>query len=205
MSRASHILTLAAAAVAFATVTAPAPAASKKVTCTKVRGDTMYRDRTLRVIQKVTRAKADPDASTVTLRFCKPGSTAAPKLLARFSNTLDGSLTVEAVVRGGPRYLALELAAQTGTTDATELFVYNLSTRQRTFAFGSEDGFDYVVTTDGGVALLQAGTVVGYDSTGERPLASGASALAGVENTVYWKIGDAAATATLIGEARRIP
>ena len=186
-----------------ATMCAAAPASAAKITCTKRAGDTVFRDRTLRVIQTVKRSKSDPDASTATLRVCKPGSRTAPKLLDRFVNTLDGSLTLQAVVRSG-NHLALELDEQTGATDATDLFVYRLSARERTFSYASEAGFEYVVASGGGVALLEAGKVTGYDAAGERTLAAtGASALAGRGDLVYWTAGGAAASATLTGEARR--
>jgi hypothetical protein len=201
-ARVVPLLTLVALLVAFPGA-APSAAKKKKVTCTEVGGDTIYRDRTLRLIQKVKHSKSDSDASTVTLKFCKPGSKDAPKTLATFKNDLDGSLTVDAVVRGGTKYLALELAEQTGTTDATDLFVYNLSTRKRTFAYGSEGGFDYVIASGGGVALLEAGKVTGYDGAGEHALGSAASLLAGSENAVYWTSAGTALTATLNGEALR--
>ncbi len=194
---------LAAVAVAGAFPAAAPAAKKKKVQCVKRSGDTIYRDSTLRVIQSVKTSKRDPDAGTVTISFCKPGTTKAPQVLAAFQNDLDGSLTPRGATRGGSNYLALQLDEQTGTTDATSLFVYDLKTRTRTFAYGSENGFEHHVTGDGGVALLEAGTVTGFDASGQKPLGTAASALAGAGNVVYWTSNGAAQAATLSGPGKR--
>jgi hypothetical protein len=193
---------IAAVAVAGA-VPAVAPAAKKKVQCVKRSGDTVYRDSTLRVIQTVKRAKGDPDASTVSISFCRPGTTRAPVTLTAFDNTLDGSFTLRRVTRGGSGHVALELDEQTGTTDATNLFVYDLASRTRTFAYASEVGFEHHVTGDGGVALLEAGSLTGFDASGQKALGTAAAALAGSGNVVYWSSNGTAHAATLGGAAKR--
>ena len=192
------------AAVAFAgAVPADAPAAKRKVQCVKRFGDTVYRDSALRVIQRVKKVKGDPDASTVTISFCRPGTTRKPATLTTFHNNLDESFTLRGVTRGGTGHLALELDEQTGTSDATNLSVYDLTTRARTFAYASENALAHYVTSDGGVALLEAGNVTGFDASGERALGTAATALAGSGNVVYWTSNGAAQAATLSGAAKR--
>ena len=51
----------------------------------------LYRDSTLRLIRVVKSVKGDPDAETVKISFCKPGTTKAPAQLTTFANTLDGA------------------------------------------------------------------------------------------------------------------
>ena len=81
--------------------------------------------------------------------------------------------------------------------------MYDLTTRQRTFAYASEAGFEHYVTGDGGVAILEAGKVTGWDGTGEKALGTAAAALAGSANVVYWTSNGAAQAATLSGPAKR--
>ncbi len=191
-----------AALCALPALAAPADAAKKKVTCTKRGGDTILRDTSLRVYQTTKAVKGDPDASTITVRFCTPGTKSASKQLAVFANTLDESLTVRRAVRGTD-HLGLELDVSTGTVDATSFWVYRLSTRKQTFAYSSEDPFEYALTAGGGVALLEGGALRAFDGAGERAVATGASAIATSGDTVYWTAGGAAASAALSGEATR--
>lgn len=201
MSRA-HRLAAAATVAAVCALPATAPAA-KKVTCTKRSGDTLLRDSTLRVYQNVKHAKGDPDASTVTVSFCTPGSKAKSKRLTTFDNTLDGAITIDAALRAGPDHVALDVAESTGTVDAEGLYLHRLSTRVRTFEYSSEDPFTFAVTTGGGVALLQGGVVKVFDGAGERQVATGADRLAASGETVYWTAAGAAASTVLSGEGKR--
>ena len=202
---ARYIPLIAAVAIGGALPAAADAAKKKKVQCVKRSGDTIYRDNTLRVFQTVKRSKGDPDASLVKVFYCTPGSTKKPKQLEVLSNSLDESLTVMSVSRGGTNYLALELALSTGTADANELWVYDLTTTQRGFAYASENEFEHYVASDGGVAILEAGAVKGFDASGEKALGTAATALAGSGNVVYWTSNGAAQTATLTGAAKSNP
>ena len=204
MFRTIRYIPLIVAVAVVGAVPAAAPAAKKKkVQCVKRSGDTIYRDNSLRVFQVVKKVKGDPDASLVKISYCTPGSTKTPKQLTSFANNLDESFTVMGVSRGGTNFLALELALSTGTADANEVFVYDLATHVRTFSYASENEFEHYVTSDGGVAILEAGNVKGFDASGEKALGSAASALAGSGNVVYWTSNGAAQTATLAGTAKR--
>ena len=203
--RTARFIPLIAVVALSGAMPAAAPAAKKKVQCVKRSGDTIYRDSSLRVFQTVKKVKGDPDASIVKIFYCTPGSTKKPKQLTGFQNNLDESFTVMGVSRGGTKYLALELAASTGTADANELFVYDLTTHLRTFAYASENPYEHYVTSDGGVAILEGGAVKGFDASGEKALGTAATALAGSGNVVYWTSNGAAQTATLTGAAKSNP
>ena len=201
--RTARFIPLIAVVAVAGAMPAAAPAAKKKVQCVKRSGDTVYRDSSLRVFQTVKKVKGDPDASFVRISFCTPGTTKKPKVLEAFSNNLDESFTLRGVTRGGANHLALELDEQTGTSDATDVFVYDLATQMRTFAYASENPYTHVVTADGGVAILEGGTLTGFDASGQKALATNASALAASGNVVYWTASGAAQSATLAGTAKR--
>lgn len=205
-----------AAAIVLLTASAllvgsPAGAVAKKkkrTPCEQIAGDTLYRDGTLRFFRVVRRHKSDADASTLSLRFCKPRSTRRATILRTISSDLDAAITVTRVARAGKDHMAVEYSEQTGTDDAVILKIYNLQTRVRTFEFSQDgsDGFEWVVTRQAGAAVIDgAGNARGFDGSGEHPLGVGASALASAGDVVYWTQGGLAMSATLTGAAKSAP
>jgi hypothetical protein len=141
----------------------------------------------------------------VRIYSCRLGSRKAV-LTTRFRNDLDGELRLDEAILGSSGYLGIVFAELTGTSDSTDVFLYDLSAPdRRIFTFnrdGSREGMQVVVTRHGGVAVLDAGVVTVHDSAGTRVAApSGAAALGrGVAgDTVYWTAGGTAASTVLSG------
>jgi hypothetical protein len=187
----------------LAALLAAAPASSAtKTTCTKVKGDTVFRDRTVRLIQTVKQSKSDPDASTVALRFCKPGSKSAPRNLFGWANSADGDISLQRVAHAGDR-LALELFESAGAGEGSSVRVFELSSRRMKFTYSTEEpNFDWYLSTGGGFAALERGKVSVVDGGGPRVMAAtGASQLAGSGDTVYWTEAGVAKVTQLSGAA----
>lgn len=194
-------LTAALAALAVALVPAAAQAASPR--CEAKEGDTIARNTTTRVFMRTT-GTVD-DGQSVRIYSCRLGTRTAV-LTTRFRNTLDGELRFQEAVLGSSKYLAIVFAELTGTSDSTDVFLYDLSQAdRRIWTFnrdGSREGLQVVVTRNGGVGILDGGAVTVHDDTGGRTVAaSGASDLArGLGgNVVYWTAGGVAASTTLVG------
>jgi hypothetical protein len=190
---------IAAAAVALA----PAAAQAASPRCEAKQGDTLARNTTTRVFQRVT-GNVD-DGQDVRIYSCRLGTRTAV-LTTRFRNDLDGELRVQEAILGSSKYLGIVYEELTGTSDSTDVFLYDLSVPDRRyFTFnrdGTREGLQAVVTRNGGLAVLDAGVVTVFDSVSTRIVApSGASALgwgAGT-NTVYWTAGAAPFSTALNG------
>jgi hypothetical protein len=190
---------IAAAAVAVA----PAAAQAASPRCEAKEGDTLARNTTTRVFQRVT-GSVD-DGQDVRIYSCRLGTRTAV-LTTRFRNDLDGELRVQEAILGSSKYLGIVYEELTGTSDSTDVFLYDLSVPDRRyFTFnrdGTREGLQAVVTRNGGLAVLDAGVVTVFDSVSTRIVApSGASALgwgAGT-NTVYWTAGTAPFSTALNG------
>jgi hypothetical protein len=190
---------IAAAAVALA----PAAAQAASPRCEAKEGDTLARNTTTRVFQRVT-GSVD-DGQDVRIYSCRLGTRTAV-LTTRFRNDLDGELRVQEAILGSSKYLGIVYEELTGTSDSTDVFLYDLSVPDRRyFTFnrdGTREGLQAVVTRNGGLAVLDAGVVTVFDSVSTRIVApSGASALgwgAGT-NTVYWTAGAAPFSTALNG------
>jgi hypothetical protein len=190
----------------------PAAASAAKPTCAKRSGDTLYRDKTLRVYQTTKRSKSDPDAFRLTLRACKPSSKKTPKIIEFFTNDLDGTTTIDSVTRNG-KYFTIVHDEATGTNDAIAIRLFKVSTYTNTFTYRAEgaDVPDFYATVSGGFAVIDdGGGLVGYaardsasgQATGRRwyePL--GAVGLAGDGDTIYWSKSGVVKSATLKGAA----
>lgn len=195
--RAAAALALAAAAA----VAMPASALAVAPRCEAKLGDTLVRTTKVRVFQRV--SGTIDDGQRVIFYSCRPGSRAYRRV-TDWRNSLDGELRIRSVALGGSRYLVMDLDEVTGVTDSWDVFIYDLETSRRTFAFsrdGTPQSGDAVVATrSGAIALIdeEAGSVRGYDAAGGRLLeASGASNLAAAGNAVYWTAGGAPRSATL--------
>jgi hypothetical protein len=190
------------AAIAVAAVPATAHAASPR--CEAKEGDTIARNATTRVFQRVT-GTVD-DGQDVRIYSCRLGTRTAI-LTTRFRNDLDGELRLQEAILGSSRYLVIVFAELTGTSDSTDVFAYDLSVPDRRYFTynrdGSRMGMQVVATRNGGVGVLDEGVVTVWDSAGRRTAAaSGASELGrGATNTVYWTAGGTAASTVLDGRA----
>jgi hypothetical protein len=189
------------AAVALACIPAAADAAAPR--CEAKVGDTIARNATNRVFQRVTGTVND--GQSVRIYSCRLGTRTAV-LTTSFRNDLDGELRLQEAILGSSKYLAIVFEELTGTSDSTDVFLYDLSTPdRRIWTFnrdGSREGMQVVVTRNGGVAILDAGVVTVHDNLGAKVVApAGASDLGrGLGgNVVYWTAGGAAASATLTG------
>ncbi len=141
------------------------------------------------------------DGQTVWIYTCKIGSRSVTRL-DRFNNSLDGFLRYRSSYLNSNRWFLLGLDEQTGTSDAFDLFLYDLQTGDRVWRF-SRDGADIPqvgVTRHGGVAILAEGVVRAFDSSGPRTLEpSGASELAVGEDNAYWTAAATPRSAALNG------
>jgi len=189
------------AALALAAVPTSAQAASPR--CEAKEGDTIARNTTTRVFQRV--SGTVDDGQDVRIYSCRLGTRTAI-LTTRFRNTLDGELRLQEAILGSSKYLGIVFEELTGTSDSTDVFLYDLSVPDRRyFTFnrdGSLEGLQAVVTRNGGLAVLDAGVVTVFDSAGTRIAGpSGASALGwGIgTNTVYWTAGPTPFSTTLNG------
>jgi hypothetical protein len=190
---------IAAAAVALA----PAVARAASPRCEAKEGDTVARNTTTRVFMRTT-GTVD-DGQDVRIYSCRLGTRTAV-LTTRFRNDLDGELRLQEAILGSSKYLGIVFEELTGTSDSTDVFLYDLSVPDRRyFTFnrdGSREGLQAVVTRNGGLAVLDAGVVTVFDSAGTRIAGpSGASALGwGIgTNTVYWTAGPTPFSTTLNG------
>ena len=183
-------LALAGLILAAAVALPPAAAQAASPRCEAKDGDTIARNTTTRVFMRTT-GTVD-DGQDVRIYSCRLRTTTAI-LTTRFRNDLDGELRVQEAILGSSKYLGIVYEELTGTSDSTDVFLYDLSVPDRRyFTFnrdGSREGLQAVVTRNGGLAVLDAGVVTVFDSISTRVVApSGASALgwgAGT-NTVYW-------------------
>lgn len=203
----SALAALAVTVLVPAALAAPAGARSRP-RCNNARGDTILQSGNLRVFSTSTPSRTDPDAATLRVFACAPRSRRIRRL-ETFKNNLDGSLTPAGAVRGGSRWLVLDLREETGTSDGRDLFEYDLKTSKRVARAATDDfqSTPLVATSGGGFALLSppllgggGGKLTAFDSGGGRVLqAAGASALAAAGNTVYWTAGGVVGSATLTG------
>jgi hypothetical protein len=190
------------AAIAVAAVPAAAQAAAPR--CEAKDGDTIARNTTTRVFQRVT-GTVD-DGQDVRIYSCRLGTRTAV-LTTRFRNDLDGELRLQEAILGSSKYLVIVFAELTGTSDSTDVFAYDLSgPDHRYFTYnrdGGREGMQVVATRNGGVGVLDGGVVTVWDAAGQRTAAaSGASELGrGSTNTVYWTAGGVAASMVLAGRA----
>ncbi len=194
-----HRLTIALVAAALLAVAIPSAANAAAPRCEAKDGDTIARTNKVRVFQRI-RGTID-DGQTVWVYTCKIGSRSV-KRLDRFNNSLDGFLRYRSSYLNSNRWFVLGLDEQTGTSDAFDLFAYDLDTGERTFRF-SRDGADVpqvAVTRHGGIAVLAEGIVRAFDASGPRTLeASGASELSASENLAYWTVAGTPRSAVLNG------
>lgn len=188
--RRSLAVKLAVCALLCAAASLPANAGATAPRCEAKEGDTLTRSTTTRVFQRV-RGTVD-NGQTVSIYSCRIGTRGVVRV-ERFRNTLDGSQRVDEAVLGSSRWVVLVLDEETGTSDAMDLFEYDLSmSDRRVFTFsrdGTREGAQVVVTRSGGIGLLDDGAVRVFDAAGARVAApSGASDLGrGLGgNTVYW-------------------
>jgi hypothetical protein len=145
------------------------------------------------------------DGQDVRIYSCRLGTRTAI-LTTRFRNDLDGELRLQEAILGSSKYLGIVFEELTGTSDSTDVFLYDLSVPDRRIwtssRDGSREGMQVVVTRNGGVAILDAGVVTVHDNLGAKVVApTGASDLGrGLGgNVVYWTVGGAAGSATLTG------
>jgi hypothetical protein len=197
-------LALAAALVALGIASAPAAAQAASPRCEAKEGDTIARNATTRVF---TRATGDPNGDGQDLRIfsCRLGTRSAV-LVERIRNTLDGTLRIQEAKLGSTKYFAVLYDETTGTSDATDVYLYDVTRPgNRIFAFsrdGLREGLQFEVTRNGGLAVLDGGVVTLADGAGRRVAQpSGASELAWAPggNRVYWYAGGIPLTTTLSG------
>jgi hypothetical protein len=98
------------AALAVAAVPSAAQAAAPR--CEAKEGDTIARNTTTRVFQRVT-GTVD-DGQDVRIYSCRLGTRTAV-LTTRFRNDLDGELRLEEAILGSSKYLAIVFEELTGT------------------------------------------------------------------------------------------
>ena len=198
-------LALAGLILAAAVALPPAAAQAASPRCEAKDGDTIARNTTTRVFMRTT-GTVD-DGQDVRIYSCRLGTRTAV-LTTRFRNDLDGELRLQEAILGSSKYLGIVFEELTGTSDSTDVFLYDLSVPDRRyFTFnrdGSREGLQAVVTRNGGLAVLDAGVVTVFDAAGTRIAGpSGASALGwGIgTNTVYWTAGPTPFSTTLNGRA----
>jgi hypothetical protein len=196
-------LGLAGLVAALAVAAVPISASAAAPRCEAKLGNTIARNTTTRVFQRVT-GTVD-DGQDVRIYSCRLGTRTAV-LTTRFRNTLDGELRLEEAVLGSSKYLAIVFEELTGTSASIDVFEYDLSIPDRRFFTfnrdGSREGMQVVVTRNGGVAVLDEGVVTVHDAAGTRVVAaSGAGDLGrGLGgNVVYWTVGGTAASTVLTG------
>jgi hypothetical protein len=184
------------AVAALAGLTAPsALAASPK--CEDKVGDTLARNATTRVFQRITGKVGD--RRSIRLYSCRIRTTAAIQFYA-YHDDLDGVIRVTGVSLPSTKYAVVKVDEETGTNDSIALWEFDVtkpytdsSPDARSFTY-SRDGLDatdtqVVATRHGGVALLDGGVLTLWDATGQRTLAaSGASDLAWAAggDRIYW-------------------
>jgi hypothetical protein len=190
---------IAAAAVALL----PSAALAASPRCEAKAGDTVARNTTTRVFMRTT-GTVD-DGQDVRIYSCRLGTRTAV-LTTRFRNDLDGELRLQEAILPSSKYLGIVFEELTGTSDSTDVFLYDLSVPDRRyFTFnrdGTREGLQAVVTRNGGLAVLDAGVVTVFDAAGTRIVGpSGASALGwGIgTNTVYWTAGPTPFSTVLSG------
>jgi hypothetical protein len=190
---------------ALAAIAAAAPSAAQAAAprCEAKQGDTIARNTTTRVFQRVT-GTVD-DGQDVRIYSCRLGTRTA-LLTTRFRNDLDGELRLNEAILGSSKYLGIVFDELTGTSDSTDVFLYDLSRPdRRIFTFnrdGSREGMQVVVTRHGGVAVLDGGAVTVHDSAGTRTAAASGAKGLGRDvsgDTVYWTAGGAPASTVLNG------
>jgi hypothetical protein len=176
-----RLLTLPVIALAALAAAVPTTAAAKAPLCEHKAGDTLYRASGVRVFQRVTQSKKDPDADVARIYACKLRSRKTTRI-ETFRNNLDLRFVIHGVHVGGGRWLVLDLTASTGVSEGRDLFEYDLTSGTRTFTYSTQDteGPPVVVSSGGGIALLGAGGAVrAFDKAGRRVLEPiGASDLA---------------------------
>jgi hypothetical protein len=181
---------------------APATAAAKAPLCERKAGDTLHRGAGVRVFQRVTESRTDPDADIARIYACKVRSRSVRRI-ETFRNNLDLRYVIHELHVGGGRWLVIDLTASGGVSESRELLEYDLTSGKRLFSYSTEDTetTPMVVTAAGAVALLTTkGAVLGFDSAGRRVLeAAGASDLAAAGFSVYWTAGGLAKRAVLDG------
>jgi hypothetical protein len=200
-------ITLTGALAAIAVALAPGAAQAASPRCEAKVGDTIARNATTRVFQRVT-GTVD-DGQDVRIYSCRLGTRSAV-LTTRFRNDLDGELRLQEAILGSSKYLVVVFEELTGTSDSTDVFAYDLSVPDhRYFTFnrdGTQEGMQVVATRNGGVGVLDDGVVTVFDAAGKRTAAaSGASelgrGLGPAGNVVYWTAGGVAASTVLNGRA----
>lgn len=200
------LLAIAAVLAALAVAAAPTAAQAASPRCEAKQGDTIARNTTTRVFMRTTGTVED--GQDVRVYSCRLGTRTAI-LTTRFRNDLDGELRLDEAILGSSKYLGIVWEELTGTSDSTDVFLYDLSTPDgRFFTFnrdGTREGLQAVVTRNGALAVQDAGVVTVFDGAGKRVLApTGASALgwgAGT-NTVYWTVGPTPFATVLAGRAK---
>ena len=139
---------IAAAAVALA----PSAALAASPRCEAKEGDTVARNTTTRVFMRTT-GTVD-DGQDVRIYSCRLGTRTAV-LTTRFRNDLDGELRLQEAILGSSKYLGIVFEELTGTSDSTDVFLYDLSVPDRRyFTFnrdGTREGLQAVVTRNGGL------------------------------------------------------
>jgi len=171
---------IAAAAVALL----PSGALAASPRCEAKEGDTVARNTTTRVFMRTT-GTVD-DGQDVRIYSCRLGTRTAV-LTTRFRNDLDGELRLQEAILGSSKYLGIVFEELTGTSDSTDVFLYDLSVPDRRyFTFnrdGSREGLQAVVTRNGGLAVptrasSPCSTPPGRGSSGPRARARSAGASA---------------------------
>lgn len=198
------LISISLAATSAAAMTAAAPAA-KRTTCAKASGETLFQDRAVRVLQRITPVKGDSDAFTVRLYACRVGRRAL-RHLETFRNTLDGTVRVQSARVAGDRWILLSGSAETGVSDSDALYLYDLRDGKRRFMH-FEDGSDAIgaafATGTGAVVFTTGdGVLWGADQAGVRKLTGDlVSNVAGSGKRIYWTAADVVGSATLEGVA----
>jgi hypothetical protein len=198
-------LAIAGVLAAIALAVAPVAAQAASPTCTAKEGDTIARNATTRVFMRTT--GTIDDGQDVRVYSCRLHTRTAV-LTTRFRNDLDGSLRVEEAILGSSKYLGIMWDEETGTADATDVVLYDLSVPDgRYFTFGRDglrEGLQAVVTRNGALAVQDGGAVTVFDGAGKRALVpAGATALGWGTgtNTVYWTVGPTPFSTVLAGRA----
>src|SRR5437762_1890473 len=98
---------------------------------------------------KTTMVVRDATNSCTARSRCRLGTHTAV-LTTRFRNDLDGELRLQEAILGSSKYLGIVFEELTGTSDSTDVFLYDLSVPDRRyFTFnrdGTREGLQAVVT-----------------------------------------------------------
>lgn len=144
---------------------------TSKLPCSSTKGrKTFLQSSSLRAFSKTFKVKSDPDAHTIRLYVCRPGSKQLHLILQYDNSDVDFDYPTK-VQRGGSRYLLVTGYGEGGVSTSTDVTLVDLKTHDPVFNHGihGDDGqiLEAVVTAGGGVAVLEGFSFA--DSPDPRP------------------------------------